>query len=143
MSRITLWLFVVALGLEVGAGLYEMCIVVPLWSGGVPATLEAGSAYRRVAVDAGMHFWSFVTPVAGLLAVAALITGLRAPEPRLWWRVLACIAELAVLATTLIYFRPTLVRLFQGHGAGLSTAAIEATAGRPQSFQTCAPCSPT
>jgi hypothetical protein len=53
MSRITLWLFVIALGLDLGAGLYETRIVVPLWAGGVPETLAAGSPYGRVAIDAG------------------------------------------------------------------------------------------
>jgi hypothetical protein len=53
MARITLWLFVIALGLDLGAGLYETRIVVPLWAGGVPETLAAGNPYGRVAIDAG------------------------------------------------------------------------------------------
>ena len=127
MSRITLWLFVIALGIDVGAGLYETRIVVPLWSSGVPGTLAAGNAYARVAIDAGMRFWALVTPVVGLLALATLVTGLRWPHPQLGWRIAACVAELAAFAMTMLYFRPTLERLFMGHGAGLPRDAIEAT----------------
>jgi hypothetical protein len=44
------------------------------------------------------------------------------------WRTFAALCELAVVATTLLYFRRTLVRLFMGHGAGLTADAIRSTA---------------
>jgi len=52
MARIALWLFVIALGIDLGAGVYEARIVVPLWANGVPETLAAGNPYGRVAIDA-------------------------------------------------------------------------------------------
>ena len=124
MARITLWLLVIALGLDLGAGIYEARIVVPLWANGVPATLAAGNPFARVAIDAGMHFWKYMTSVVALLALAALVFGLRTSAPERVWRTVASVAELCVVATTLLYFRPTLVRLFMGHGEGLSDAAI-------------------
>jgi hypothetical protein len=130
MSRLILWIFVVALGIDIGAGLYETRIVVPLWSSGIPGTLAAGNAYGRVAIDAGMRFWAFVTPVVGLFAVATLLSGLRVPQPQLTWRVFACLAELGAFAMTMLYFRPTLEGLFLGHGAGLSQATIATTVHR-------------
>lgn len=127
MARITLWLFVIALGLNLGAGLYETRVVVPLWSGGVPDTLAADNPYARVAIDAGMHFWAFLTPAVAGLAVLALIAGLRTAAPQFGWRLFAEVAELCVVASTLLYFRPTLVRLFMGHGAGIAPASLSAT----------------
>lgn len=127
MARVTLWLFIIALGIDVGAGLYETRIVVPLWSSGVPETLAAGNAYGRVAIDAGMRFWALVTPAVGLLALATLVTGFRSPEPQPTWRVVACVAELCAFAMTMLYFRPTLERLFMHHGAGLTRDAALAT----------------
>jgi hypothetical protein len=124
MAHITLWLFVVALGVDLGAGVYEATIVVPLWAGGVPATLAAGNPFARVAIDAGMRFWSHMTSTVAILAVAALAFGLRAPAPQRAWRTVAAVAELCAVAMTLLYFRPTLIRLFMGHGAGLSNAAV-------------------
>jgi len=45
VAPIALWLFVVALGLRVRAGIYESRIVVPLWARGVPGTLAPGNPY--------------------------------------------------------------------------------------------------
>jgi len=125
-----LWLFVIVLGLDLGAGIYEARIVVPLWANGIPQTLAAGNPFARVAIDAGMNFWKYMTTMAAVFALAALLFGLRAPSPERMWRTVASIAELIVVAMTLLYFRPTLVRLFMGHGEGLSNAAISSTVHR-------------
>ena len=130
MTRLLLWLFVAALGIDVGAGLYETRVVVPLWSAGVPATLAAGNAYARVAIDAGMRFWAYVTPVVGLAALATLAAGLRGRPPGFALVAVACTAELLAFGSTMLYFRPTLIRLFVGHGAGLSPQAIHAAVNR-------------
>ena len=130
MTRIALWLFVIALALDLGAGVYEARIVVPLWAAGVPATLAAGNPYGRVAIDAGMRFWAYVTSGVALLAVLALVLGFRAPAPQRVWQISAAVLELCVVAMTLLYFRPTLVRLFMGHGAGLPVGAVQSTVDR-------------
>lgn len=130
MARVTLWLFVIALGLDLGAGIYEARIVVPLWANGVPETLAAGNPFARVAIDAGMNFWKYMTSAVALLALAALVCGLRTPTPERVLRTAASVAELCVVAMTLLYFRPTLIRLFMGHGHGLSNAAISSTVDR-------------
>jgi hypothetical protein len=127
MARISLWLFVIVLGLDIGAGLYESRIVVPLWANGVPATLAAGNPFARVAIDGGVRFWAYMTTTVAILAVAALIFGLRTQPPQRTWQTVATVAELVAVAMTLLYFRPTLIRLFMGHGAGLSTEAIAST----------------
>lgn len=130
MARITLWLFVIGLGIDFGAGLYEARIVVPLWADGVPDTLAPGNPYARVAIDAGLRFWAYTTSAVAVVAVLAFAFGLRTPQPQRAWRSFAAVAELGAVATTLLYFRPTLVRLFLGHGAGLSSVDIQATVHR-------------
>ena len=130
LSRIILWLFVIALGLDLGAGIYEARIVVPLWAGGVPATLAEGNPYARVAIDAGIRFWAYMTSAVALLAVIAFLTSFGAPAAQRAWRIFATLFELVAVAMTLLYFRPTLVRLFLGHGAGVPSAAIIATVHR-------------
>jgi hypothetical protein len=127
MARVALWLFVITLGLDLGAGAYESRIVVPLWANGVPATLAPGNPYAKVAIDAGMRFWAYLTSAVGLLAVLSLVFGLSPPPAQRAWRTGAAIAEPAVVAMTLLYFRPTLIRLFVGHGAGLSPETIRST----------------
>jgi hypothetical protein len=130
MSRLVVLLFVIVLGMDIGAGLYESRVVVPLWSRDVPGTLAAGDPYGRVAVAAGMRFWAFVTPAVGLLAVVSLGFGLVAPQPRLTWQVAASAIELCAFTMTMLYFKPTLMRLFLGHGTGMSNAAVVATVRR-------------
>ena len=128
-NTILLWLFVIALGLDIGAGIYEARIVVPLWSAGVPETLAAGNPYGRVAIDAGIRFWSIMTSLVAILALVTLVSSFRTPAPLRTWQIVASVAELAAVAMTLLYFRPVLVRLFMGHGEGLSTEAIRSTVG--------------
>jgi hypothetical protein len=130
VARIVLWLFVVALGLDLGAGVYEARVVVPLWAEGVPQTLASGDPYARVAINAGIHFWAYLTSAVAVLALAALVFGVLAPAPRRAWQIFSAVAELTAVAMTLVYFRPTLMRLFLGHGAGLSTGAVVSTVGR-------------
>ena len=130
VARIALWLFVIALGLDLGAGIYEARIVVPLWAKGVPDTLAAGNPYARVAINAGINFWVYMTSAVALLAVVALVFGIFAPPSRRVWQLFSAVAELVAVVMTLVYFRPTLVRLFLGHGGGLSAAAITVIVGR-------------
>jgi hypothetical protein len=130
MARLSLWLFVIALGIDLGAGLYEARIVVPLWAGGIPATLAAGNPFGRVAIDAGIHFWAYVTSAVGLFAILALVFCLRAPAPQRTWTTLAAFLEIVAVAMTLLYFRPTLIRLFMGHGGGFSAEALATTVHR-------------
>jgi len=77
-----------------------------------------------------MRFWAYVTSAVALFALLALVFGFGVPAPERAWRTFAAVAELAVVATTLLYFRPTLIRLFIGHGAGLSPAAVTSTVRR-------------
>lgn len=130
MARMTLWLFVITLGLDLGAGVYEARVVVPLWAGGVPETLAEGNPYARVAINAGTGFWAYMTSTVAAFALLALVFGLRTPAAQRAWRTFAALTELGAVAMTLFYFRPTLVRLFMGHGAGLSAEAITSTVQR-------------
>ena len=130
MPHITLLLFVIALGIDLGAGVYEARIVVPLWANSIPESLEADNPYRGVAIDAGMRFWAYATTAVAFFALLALVFGLHTSAPQRTWRTFAAVAELAVVASTLLYFRPTLVRLFMSHGAGLTPAGAASTVRR-------------
>ncbi len=130
MARLTLWFLVVLLGLDLGAGIYEARVVVPLWSRDVPATLQAGNPFGQVALNAGVGFWAYLTSAVAIAAILALGFGLGTPMPERAWRTVAAGGELLVVGSTLLYFRPTLVRLFMGHGAGMSSGEIATTVQR-------------
>ena len=75
-SEITLWLFVINLGVAFGAGLYEHRIVLPRW-----ITSQASGRWNAEAAlldDTGRRFWGFVTTVPlTLLTVANLFVAWR------------------------------------------------------------------
>jgi hypothetical protein len=124
ISRILLWLFVVNLGLAVGAGLYESRIVVPHWIGtGADDELHWNAeAARRD--NTGLRFWVFVTTVPltlltfGNLAAAWSI----APPVRAWW-LGAVAAALLDRVITFSYFVPTMLWLMQAADSPAAAAA--------------------
>ncbi|HEX5476120.1 MAG TPA: hypothetical protein VFX12_15790 [Vicinamibacterales bacterium] len=130
MARVTLWVFVVLVGLDLGAGLYETRVVVPLWTAGVPGTLAPGNPYGLIAARAGLHFWAVLSPLVAIATVLALVAGFRAPRPQFTWRLVATILELIVVASTLAYFAPTARRLLMTHGAGLDAASLTSVVHR-------------
>jgi hypothetical protein len=111
LSTVLLWLFVINLGVALGAGLYESRIVLPDWIdvAADPPVWHADAARHD---DTGRRFWVAVTTIPlTLLTLANLFAGWRAPAPlRRWWLAVATIA-LAERALTLGYFVPTMVGL--------------------------------
>ncbi len=73
IANITLWLFVINLGIAFGAGLYESRIVVPQWLSSFP---EGGYSWNAKAVrqsNVGLRFWVYVTTIPlTLLTLASL-----------------------------------------------------------------------
>ncbi|HEX7119357.1 MAG TPA: hypothetical protein VF212_11240 [Longimicrobiales bacterium] len=123
IPRILLWLFVMNLGIALGAGLYEGRIVVPDW---IVAT-EAGArwdAATALADDTGRRFWVAVTTVPlTLLTLANLFVAWRATgRLRRWWLGAAGFA-LADRVFTFSYFIPTMVRLTGAPDSPASVAA--------------------
>lgn len=115
MGQIILWLFVIVLGIELGAGLYETLVVVPLWAANAPDSVIAwyqhNAAEPQLAVTPGPRFWMVNTPLLGLLSLAALLTGFRTiPEHRKWRMVGSGLALLLVIAT-FAWFVPNIIRL--------------------------------
>jgi len=113
ISKLLLWLFVINLGIALGAGLYEGRIVVPRWLQAEGSTLH-WNAEAAVTDDTGRRFWAFVTtgPLT-LLVIANLILALRAPDAlRPWWLAAAGFG-LADRIFTFSYFIPRMLRLMR------------------------------
>jgi hypothetical protein len=116
LADVLLWLFVVNLGIAVGAGLYGARIVVPLWAGSPPESLRSP--------DSGRTFWAFVTTIPlTLLALARLVAVGHARGPRREWWLVAAIVILVEKISTFSYFIPTMLRLQR---ATMPQAEVEA-----------------
>lgn len=122
-SRLLLWLFIIDLGIALGAGLYEARIALPHWLGTVNGSAPEWNPAAARQDDTGRRFWVLVTTVPlTLLTLASLIAAWRATgDVRAWWLGAALFA-LGDRALTFGYFIPTMIRLMR---VGPSAEATE------------------
>jgi hypothetical protein len=99
-----LLLFVINLGVVVGAGFYEMRVVVPLWASAPPRSL--------LSPESGLRFWAYVTtgPLT-LLTIANAVAGTQASQPVRFWWLLAVVIIAFERVATFGYFVPTMIRM--------------------------------
>jgi hypothetical protein len=124
-----LWLFVVFSGVAVGAGLYEMRIVVPQWFGRSSASGTRINSDAMRTMDSGRRFWAYVTtgPLT-LLTLASLLAAWRSGTPgREWWLAAAAVI-LAERIMTLSYFIPSALKLMRSEA--LAPGKVEAMASQ-------------
>ncbi len=110
-------LLVVLLGIEIGAGLYEALVLVPLWAGGLPDSLVAYNT-QALKPTPGRHFWIVSTPLVGLLGLANLVAAWRSRAPKRAWWLAGAAGVVAIVAITFLYFVPTLMRFEAVRQAG-------------------------
>lgn len=115
VAQIILWLFVVSLGIEIGAGLYEIFVIVPLWASSAPDSVIAFYRHNIAAPDmvinAGGRFWMFASPLLTLLSVAVMLSGGRTnPGHRKWRRAAGGIVFL-IMCSTFGWFVPNILML--------------------------------
>ncbi|MBF6328334.1 DUF1772 domain-containing protein [Nocardia transvalensis] len=120
---IALWVLVIFVGIQFGAGWYEKLGVIPMWADVPPEqalTAMEQSGFRR----AGRAFWPFVSPVVALLSLINLYLAWRTPVPfRRWW--LAAAAIMACYSASTYGYFATRMLLFQSHGADWSPARVD------------------
>ena len=114
-AKIILFIFVAALGIELGAGLYETFVVMPAWVSSPPESVigyyRLNAANPQFALNAGPRFWMFMTPFVGLMALLALVTSFRTRPEHRKWRLAGTILALIVVAATFAWFVPNIIRL--------------------------------
>lgn len=129
-EQILLWLFVILAGIVIGAGLYEMRVIVPLWANSPPESAWYWEAQRlanpQYAPNSGIRFWVFVTPAHILVSLATLIAGLRTRGEHRKWLLISTIIFLLMHASALLWFVPTLTRIMNSRTLGVSPEEIVA-----------------
>ncbi len=122
ISRALLWLYVIWFGLEIGAGIFEMRVIIPLWATAPPESVwrfnELRTAHPQFALDAGHHFWMFSTPGLGLIALVTLIAAFATRGAHRRWLITSTVVTLVVVAATLLYFVPNIIAI----GASMPSA---------------------
>lgn len=121
------------LGIELGAGLYETLVIVPLWSASPPDSVVAyaqyNAAYPQFAPNQGGRFWIFVTPLVGLAALSVFFSGLKTRPEHRRWRLAAAIITIVVVGFTFAWFVPNIILLLSKEVANLSGERITGLAG--------------
>ena len=115
IAQIILWLFIISLGIEIGAGLYEIFVIVPLWANSAPDSVIAfyrhNIATPNLVINAGGRFWMFASPLLTLLSIAVLLSGrLTNPEHRRW-RMAAGGLVFLIMCGTFGWFVPNILTL--------------------------------
>jgi hypothetical protein len=126
MATALLWLFVLNLGIVLGAGLYEHTIVMPDWIGPGADGRPHWNADAARAADTGRRFWVYVSTVPlTLLTLANLASAWRfkGPARRPWLG--AAAAALADRAITFGYFIPTMIELMAAPDSAESVATAQ------------------
>ncbi|NJM72041.1 MAG: DUF1772 domain-containing protein [Scytonema sp. RU_4_4] len=114
-TQILLWLFVINLGIALGAGLYEARIELPQWLIVLPESGYQWNAMGARQANTGLRFWVYVTtvPLTLLTLVNAIAAWRSRGILRRWWLGAAGMAA-ADRIFTFSYFVPTMVKLMSG-----------------------------
>ena len=123
LVKMLLPLFILNLGVALGAGLYETKLILPLW---FPKSAESGYEANRQAMkqlDSGRAFWALVTtgPLT-LLTIANLVLSWQSQPPSHSWWLTAALIALTERVGTFSFFIPTILKLQKS--AHLPTAKI-------------------
>jgi hypothetical protein len=120
---VLLWLLVIFVGIQFGAGWYEKLAIVPLWADASADQVLAAMESTGMK-GAGRAFWPFVSPVVALLAVLNLVAAWRSDVTyRRWW--LAAGGAMTVYALASYgYFVPQML-IFQSSGDDWTAAEVK------------------
>ena len=131
LASIFLWLFVLSFSLQMGAGLYEMRVVTPLWAAALPTSIRTWNAEPRPDLLPRERFWRYCTPAVGSFAAGALLFGwLGGGRRQRKWLLASAVPVLLMIAATYLYFAPALAELLAAGGGALSDNEITAKAER-------------
>lgn len=122
IAQILLWISVIAWSLWFGALMYEIFVVMPLWSSSPPVSVVEWNARPQYIINPTKYY----VPVALaciLSAIGALITAWKIGKNWLWYA-LSAISAVVTLAFTLVYFFSRNEVIFRNQNAGLSGEEI-------------------
>ena len=126
IGRILIWMTVIAWGFWLGGLMYEMIVIMPLWSANLPNSVVEWNSRP----DFVMNPTRFYVPIVITLILSSLLATIlawKSSNKRLWL-ILSTVCAITVFVFTLIYFFPKNEILFRNQNAGLSGEEITAIA---------------
>jgi hypothetical protein len=102
-------------GIEIGARIYEMRVLVPLWASAPPGTVRAyaavRSAYASYVPYPDEQFWSITTPALLFVSLVVFFLGFVSTDKTRLLRIVASGLIFLLLLASYIFFTPTFARL--------------------------------
>jgi hypothetical protein len=96
-------------GFQIGAGVYETRVVLPLWASDPPRSVRAFFTSPSPPVPA--RFWMFSTPAFGLACIALLVASITSAAANRSEVIVASALLVALVGSAFAYFVPRLFRL--------------------------------
>jgi len=129
VAQILLWYNVISIAIWFGGTIYQMVVIVPLWSASPPESVQAffaGTGFMRTV----RYFFGPPTMILrGLPLVLGLVAGWHLKMHRLWL-LIPVVCTLLALVMTLAYIYPINAVLFDQAGGSLSADAVREMARR-------------
>lgn len=126
IGQAMLWIAVIAWSLWFGGLLYEVFVVMPLWSSALPeSAIEWNSRPNFMLIPT--QFYAPVAIMTILSSVVAAVLAWKASNNRIW-AILSAVCAVVTLAFTFIFFFPKNEVLFYKQVTGLSGEEISAIA---------------
>lgn len=121
-TQLMLWLAAFVLGIQIGAAIYEMIVITPLWTGNPPQSVRDFNPVAQFAVEP----LSYKIPAVGVLAAVSvgLLSLSIGRGPLRLWVVLAGSIGVALAIATVMYAFPILRNTIVHNGAGLTDPQI-------------------
>jgi len=121
LAQALLFLLVLLMGFELGAGLYEARVLVPLWAPDPQAAYKFAVDHPAFATHAGPQWWIFLTPLTAVVALGcAIFAGWLSPA-QIGLARIGAIVVAGMAVVTFAWFVPNIIEL-QGEGVLLLTA---------------------
>jgi len=123
LTEIFLWVFIISLGILIGATVFEALVITPLWAGAPPESVRGWNENPRYAIESGI-FFGLIAPALLLSTLVTLIAGWNMPWTRRKWLIAAVACTLIGFVATVSFFVPILSETTFTRGADLSDAQI-------------------
>lgn len=127
IAQALLFVSVLAWSLWFGGLIYEMVVILPLWSASPPESVQEWNARPQYVINP-TRFYLPVALATILSAVAASIAGWNVPRSRRLWLVIAAVCAMTTLVFTIVFFFPRNEVLFRNQSSGLTGEEITAIA---------------
>jgi hypothetical protein len=110
---VSLWIAVILMAIWLGGTVYQMVVIVPLWTDSLPESLSSfmhGTNFGHAVLN---FFGSYLGPLRLVAIIVALVAGWRSPKHRAALRV-AVASYLFIIALTVLYIYTMLPTILAG-----------------------------